>query len=199
MHDGLVSRVSRTEEIHFQYVPMMTAQTPASLSLLDRIEAVARTYPAAPCCQPGQRGYGTRGILHGTRSLSLRSLVSAFSPTSSLLAGGRRPASPPGSHHPEFRDVLCKPVSAVYSADGLKRPVETWEFNLQHFIHCDKEKNYSEDSKEMFLNSSVDVTTGWTRHTHAPIDKESSTCAFHMSHPTSGHAPKRRKKACHHA
>src|SRR4051794_36722915 len=41
MHDGLVSRVSKTEGIHFQYVPMMTAQTAASLSLLDRIEAMA--------------------------------------------------------------------------------------------------------------------------------------------------------------
>ena len=41
MHDGLVADVSRTAEIRFQYVPMMTFKTPVSLSLLDRVEAVA--------------------------------------------------------------------------------------------------------------------------------------------------------------
>src|SRR5262245_46189075 len=43
LQDGLVSSadVTRYGGIQFQYVPMMTAKTPASLSLLDRTEAVA--------------------------------------------------------------------------------------------------------------------------------------------------------------
>src|ERR1043165_4360139 len=41
LDDGLVAEVSRTGEIHFQYVPMMTGETPVSLALLDRVETVA--------------------------------------------------------------------------------------------------------------------------------------------------------------
>jgi hypothetical protein len=43
MEDGLVSSsdLSHSDGIHFQYVPMMTAATPVSLSLLDRLADVA--------------------------------------------------------------------------------------------------------------------------------------------------------------
>ena len=43
MKDGLVSSsdLSHSDGIHFQYVPMMTAATPVSLSLLDRLADVA--------------------------------------------------------------------------------------------------------------------------------------------------------------
>ena len=45
MHEGLRNsfEASGSDEIKFQYVPMMTAETPGSLSLLDRTEAVAAT------------------------------------------------------------------------------------------------------------------------------------------------------------
>lgn len=44
MCDGLVSASrASSSEIRFNYVPMMTAETPVSLSLLDRAEAVAAT------------------------------------------------------------------------------------------------------------------------------------------------------------
>jgi hypothetical protein len=41
MKNGLAANVSRALEIRFQYVPMMTATTPVSLSMLDRVAAVA--------------------------------------------------------------------------------------------------------------------------------------------------------------
>jgi hypothetical protein len=45
MHNGVVSssEASSVAQIHFQYVPMMAAETANSLSLLDRAEAVAAT------------------------------------------------------------------------------------------------------------------------------------------------------------
>jgi hypothetical protein len=48
--------VTRGEEIHFQYVPMMTAETPGSLWLLDRTETVASNLVWWPC--PSDSGQG---------------------------------------------------------------------------------------------------------------------------------------------
>src|SRR5215510_5497710 len=49
LRDGLLSSDVHTyDEIHFQYVPMMTAGTPVSLSLLDRTQAVAATLLNGP-------------------------------------------------------------------------------------------------------------------------------------------------------
>src|SRR4029434_8302653 len=42
------SPVSRYDGIHFQYVPMMTVNTPVSLSLLDRTSTVAERLLAGP-------------------------------------------------------------------------------------------------------------------------------------------------------
>ncbi len=39
--DGILRDVQRAGDIQFQYVPMMTAETPVSLSLLDRAGTVA--------------------------------------------------------------------------------------------------------------------------------------------------------------
>ena len=39
--DGILRDVQRRSDVRFQYVPMMTAETPTSLSLLDRAETVA--------------------------------------------------------------------------------------------------------------------------------------------------------------
>src|SRR5262245_47797743 len=61
MADGLCTRRSDVSEIQFQYVPMMTAQTPESLSLLDRAEGVATALldgPVVPTRAKGVRYFG---------------------------------------------------------------------------------------------------------------------------------------------
>jgi hypothetical protein len=54
-------RVTNYSGIHFQYVPMMTAETPVSLSLLDRASALAETLldgPVIPTRAKGTRYFG---------------------------------------------------------------------------------------------------------------------------------------------
>ena len=87
MHDGLVADVPRSGEIRFQYVPMMSAKTPASLSLLDRVEGVAATLFGSSVLPT--RAKGVRVLVQsrrGTRILPLRSPASDVSPTSSRSA-----------------------------------------------------------------------------------------------------------------
>ncbi len=118
MHDGLVSRVSKTEEIHFQYVPMMIAQTPASLSLLDRIEAVAADLlggSVLPTRAKGVRYSGnTPWHTDSTSPLASAGFLAYLEPL-----GGEDGALRvlPGSHHPEFRDALRK-----FGVDGTAGP-----------------------------------------------------------------------------
>ncbi|HSE37186.1 MAG TPA: phytanoyl-CoA dioxygenase family protein [Blastocatellia bacterium] len=107
MQDGLVSHVSRTEEIHFQYVPMMTAQTAASLSLLDRIETVAVDLLGGSVLPTRAKGvrYSGNTPWHPDSISSLASVgfLAYLEPL-----GGEDGALQvlPGSHHPEFRDAL---------------------------------------------------------------------------------------------
>ena len=61
LSDGLIRRPPLTGDIRFQYVPMMTAETPASLSLLDRLGAVAEMLfetPVLPTRAKGTRYFG---------------------------------------------------------------------------------------------------------------------------------------------
>ena len=61
MANGIVRDVPERGDIRFQYVPMMTAQTPVSLSLLDRAETVAAAVfggPVLPTRAKGTRSYG---------------------------------------------------------------------------------------------------------------------------------------------
>jgi hypothetical protein len=54
-------RVTNYSGLHFQYVPMMTAETPVSLSLLDRSSALAETLldgPVLPTRAKGTRYFG---------------------------------------------------------------------------------------------------------------------------------------------
>jgi hypothetical protein len=85
MRDGLVADVSRTGGVRFQYVPMMSAKTPVSLSLLDRVQAMAAAMlggSVIPTRAKAVRIYTV--ILRGTRILLLHSPALAFWPTSSL-------------------------------------------------------------------------------------------------------------------
>jgi phytanoyl-CoA dioxygenase PhyH len=107
MHDGLVSCVSRTEEINFRYVPMMTAQTPASLSLLDRIEAVAMDLLGGAVLPTRAKGvrYSRSTPWHSDSISPLESIgFLAYLERLGMEDGALRVL--PGSHHPEFRDAL---------------------------------------------------------------------------------------------
>jgi len=107
MHEGLVSRVSTTEKIHFEYVPMMTAQTPTSLSLLDRIEAVAADLLGGSVLPTRAKGVRYSGNTPW-HSDSISPLASAgflaYLEPLGVEDGALRIL--PGSHHPEFRDAL---------------------------------------------------------------------------------------------
>jgi len=109
MNDGLVSRVSRTEKIDFQYVPMMTAQTAVSLSLLDRIEPVAVDLLGGfvlPTRAKGVR-YSGNTPWHSDSTSPLASIgFLAYLEPLDGKDGALRVL--PGSHHPEFRDAVCK-------------------------------------------------------------------------------------------
>jgi hypothetical protein len=109
MHDGLISRVSTTEEIDFQYVPMMTAQTPASLSLLDRIEAVAVDLLGGSVLPTRAKGvrYSGNTPWHSDSISPLPSIgFLAYLEPLSGKDGALRVL--PGSHHPDFREALRK-------------------------------------------------------------------------------------------
>ena len=53
-------------EIRFRYVPMMTAETPVSIALLDRLESVPQRCSAARRSRRAPRGCATVATLHGT-------------------------------------------------------------------------------------------------------------------------------------
>jgi hypothetical protein len=107
MHDGLVADVSRTGGIRFQYVPMMTAKTPVSLSLLDRVEAVAAAVLGGcvlPTRAKGVRIFGNTPW--HTDSASPLSSVGFLAYLEPLAAEDGALRVLPGSHHPDFRDAL---------------------------------------------------------------------------------------------
>src|SRR5688500_6069899 len=61
MANGILRDIQERGDIRFQYVPMMTAETPVSLSLLDRAEAVAAALfggPVLPTRAKGTRYHG---------------------------------------------------------------------------------------------------------------------------------------------
>jgi hypothetical protein len=107
MHDGLVADVSRTGGVRFRYVPMMTAKTPVSLSLLDRVEAVAATMLGG--CVVPTRAKGVRifgNTPWHTDSASPLSSVGFLAYLEPLGAEDGALRVLPGSHLPDFRDAL---------------------------------------------------------------------------------------------
>jgi len=99
--------VPRGEQIHFQYVPMMTAETPASLWLLDRTETVAATLlggPVLPTRAKGTRYWGDTSW-HSDSDLPIPSLgVVTYSESLREKSGALRVL--PGSHRADFATTL---------------------------------------------------------------------------------------------
>ena len=107
MQDGLVADFSRTGGTRFQYVPMMTAGTPASLSLLDRVEPVAAAMlggSVLPTRAKGVRIFGNTPW--HTDSASPLSSIGFLAYLEPLAAEDGALRVLPGSHHPDFREAL---------------------------------------------------------------------------------------------
>jgi hypothetical protein len=107
LSDGLLGQPPHDGEIHFQYVPMMTAETPASLSLLDRLGEVAERLfdrPVLPTRAKGTRYFGETpwhvDSVLPVASLGCLAYLEPMAPGSGALR------LVPGSHHPPFNEAL---------------------------------------------------------------------------------------------
>jgi len=107
MANGILRDVPERGDIRFQYVPMMTAQTPVSLSLLDRAETVAAVVfggPVLPTRAKGTRYYGETPW-HTDSDLPLRSVgFLAYLDPVGADSGALRVI--PGSHHEQFGEAI---------------------------------------------------------------------------------------------
>ena len=128
MADGLGADVSRSGDIRFQYVPMMTAETPVSLSLLDRAETVAAALlggPVLPTRAKGARYYGNTPW-HTDSDSPIRSVgCLAYLEPVGVESGALRVL--PGSHHPQFRDAIRALGAADLAALDLPHHVVATE------------------------------------------------------------------------
>jgi hypothetical protein len=106
--------------IQFQYAPMMTAETPGSLWLLDRTEAVAEALlgdSVLPTRAKGMRYWGNTPW-HADSSLPLASIgVLAYFESLREDNGALRVL--PGSHRPEFAQALQSLGAAGKPAESL--------------------------------------------------------------------------------
>ena len=118
MADGPGADISRSRDIQFQYVPMMTAETPVSLSLLDRAGKVAAAVlggPVLPTRAKGARYFGD-SPWHTDSDSPLTSVgFLAYLEPVGAESGALRVF--PGSHHPRFRDAI-----RALGAAGLAAP-----------------------------------------------------------------------------
>ncbi len=106
---GLVASVdpSAGGEIRFRYAPMMTAETPVSLSLLDRTEAVARALLGGPTLPTRAKGVRYSGDTpwHADSTSPVASVgFAAYLEPLDADTGALRVL--PGSHRPEMSDAL---------------------------------------------------------------------------------------------
>ena len=102
-----LSPVSRYDGIHFQYVPMMTAKTPESLSLLDRTAIVAEQLlggPVIPTRAKAIRYFGdTAWHVDSVQPIASIGLMAYLEP---LGAENGALRVLPGSHLPERRNAI---------------------------------------------------------------------------------------------
>jgi hypothetical protein len=107
MADGILPDAPERGDIAFQYVPMMTAETPVSLSLLDRAGTVAAALfggPVLPTRAKGTRYCGATPW-HTDSDLPLRSVgFLAYLEPMGADSGALRVV--PGSHHPQFSEAI---------------------------------------------------------------------------------------------
>jgi hypothetical protein len=107
MANGVLKDFPERGGIRFQYVPMMTAETPVSLSLLDQVETVAAALfggPVLPTRAKGTRYHGETPW-HTDSDLPFRSVgFLAYLEPVGADSGALRVI--PGSHHAQFREAI---------------------------------------------------------------------------------------------
>jgi hypothetical protein len=104
---GLLSQVARSGGINFQYVPMMTAETPVSLSLLDRSAAAAEGLLTGPVLPTRAKGTLYRGNTpwHTDSESPITSIgFIAYFESVEAETGALRVL--PGSHRQEYGDAI---------------------------------------------------------------------------------------------
>lgn len=119
---GLVSApvASGGDEMRFQYVPMMTAETPVSLALLDRAEAVAVSLLGGPVLPTRAKGvrYGGNTPWHADSASPVASTgFAAYLEPLGAESGALRVL--PGSHRPELTEALRAHGAAGMAATAL--------------------------------------------------------------------------------
>jgi len=128
MREGLVPDVLSSGDIHFQYVPMMTAGTPVSLSLLDRSEAVAAALLCGPVLPTRAKGtcYCGNTPWHADSTIPLSSVgfVTYLEPIGAQNGALR---VLPGSHRPELGDAIRALGVAGMAAPALPAHVVATE------------------------------------------------------------------------
>jgi hypothetical protein len=105
--NGLMLPVARRGGINFQYVPMMTAETPASLSLLDACAVLAEAALMAPVIPTRAKGTLYRGDTpwHVDSESHIQSIgCIAYLESINARSGALRVL--PGSHRPEYGDAI---------------------------------------------------------------------------------------------
>lgn len=107
LQDGRTQEDSQSGEIRFQYVPMMTARTPVSLALLDRLAEIAGILlgnPVLPTRAKGVR-YSGNTPWHVDSCSPLASIgCLAYLEAINADSGALRVL--PGSHRPEYAQAL---------------------------------------------------------------------------------------------
>jgi hypothetical protein len=110
LHDGILPSSGRIRGAvtSFQYVPMMTAETPMSLSLLDRTEGVAKILLRCPVLPTRAKAvrYSGDTSWHADSVVPIASVgCAAYLECLEAESGALRVL--PGSHGPEFSDAIC--------------------------------------------------------------------------------------------
>ena len=133
MRDGLVSSPASSDAprdgtIRFQYVPMMSAETPVSLSFLDLLEPVAATLLGGPVLPTRAKGVLYRGdtAWHADSASAVASVgFAAYLEPLRAETGALRVL--PGSHRGDFAEALRTLGAAGAPAQALPAHVVVTE------------------------------------------------------------------------
>jgi hypothetical protein len=133
---------SRGGDFQFQYVPMMTAETPGSLSLLDHTQTIAATLLGGPVLPTRAKGvrYSGNTPWHADSDLPIASLgIVTYLESLGEKSGALRVL--PGSHRQEFANFLSslkaagKPAETFPSHIVLTDPGDVIAFD-EHLFHA---------------------------------------------------------------
>jgi Phytanoyl-CoA dioxygenase (PhyH) len=149
--------------IHFRYVPMMTGQTPASLTLLDRVGRVAAALFGGPVLPTRAKAVRYRGSTpwHTDSASPIASVgIAAYLETLGPENGALRVL--PGSHRPELGDAVRAMGAAGMAATELPGHVLSTQpgdviFFDEHLFHSSCGGETRHQWRADFVNAPVGV------------------------------------------